>query len=416
MSSKLTIGRKFIILATGMGLGKVIALAAMPLLTRLYDPSHFAELSLYSSIITLLSPLISLRLLLGIPSAKNDNTAYVILKLSMLVSFIFSISLMACIISLHDYIPNYLNPLGFAIYILPASIFLASLIESLSMYATRQHRFRTLAKVSVYRSTSETFFKISLQPIASFGLIYGQLAQQITGFIYLLKTQSADFRKYKNVTHSVKLKDTFYSLLPLVKYRIVAQGLVSLSMTMPIFFTTYFYSKEDLGQLSLAITAIALPVNLLSGGMSRVILAEVSSVNSDNVVNKQSSINRLVAKTFVIGFLPALLLYIWGGDVFAIVFGNSWQQAGEIASVLSIIMLFEICFSPCQQILTALNLHRSYLLLSCIRLVLYTLSLYIGYLAFDTMPKAMYIYAVSGAIFFLYTYVYSMRAMKNHEK
>lgn len=416
MTSKPTIGRKFIILATGMGLGKVIALAAMPLLTRLYEPSHFAELSLYSSIITLLSPLISLRLLLGIPSAKNDDTANVILRLSMLVSLIFSIVLMVFVITLHDYIPEYLNPLGFAIYILPVSILLASLIESLSMYATRQHKFRTLAKVSVYRSTSETFFKISLQPIASFGLIYGQLAQQITGFIYLLKNQYADFGKYKNVNHSIRLKDTFYSLLPLVKYRIVAQALVSLSMTMPIFFTTYFYSKEDLGQLSLAITAIALPVNLLSGGMSRVILAEVSSVSSSNVVEKQSSVNKLVAKTFAIGFLPALLLYIWGGDFFTIVFGMSWRQAGEIASILSIIMLCEICFSPCQQILTALNLHRNYLSLAFIRLVIYTLSLYIGYLSFDTLPKAMYIYAVSGSMFFLYTYVYSMRAMKNHEK
>src|SRR5690606_12731715 len=79
-----------ITLALGSGGARLIGLAAIPLLSRLYSPEDFGLLAVFSSMVLILAPLVSLRYVLALPLPRRDGTALNLLALSMACIFLGS--------------------------------------------------------------------------------------------------------------------------------------------------------------------------------------------------------------------------------------------------------------------------------------------------------------------------------------
>ena len=76
-------------LALGSGLARLIGVASIPILTRLYGPVDFGVLAVFTAIVSLLAPIVTLRYVLAMPLARRDGVAINLVALSLL--------LMACI-------------------------------------------------------------------------------------------------------------------------------------------------------------------------------------------------------------------------------------------------------------------------------------------------------------------------------
>lgn len=51
-------------------------------------------------------------------------------------------------------------------------------------------------------------------------------------------------------------------------------------------------------------------------------------------------------RLFLYAFLPMMPVLLFGADIFAFVFGEGWRAAGEIVSVVSILMFFQTISLP----------------------------------------------------------------------
>ena len=69
-------------LVSGTAGGRLILLAVLPVVTRLYDPEDFALLAVYMALITTLSVAACLRLDIAIPLAETDEQAADLLVMS----------------------------------------------------------------------------------------------------------------------------------------------------------------------------------------------------------------------------------------------------------------------------------------------------------------------------------------------
>src|SRR5690606_38995382 len=67
--------RNMLVLATGGGLGKVIGILTLPVITRIYSPEHMGVLSVFVAFTALLVPVGTLRYSAAIPLPKNDKLA-----------------------------------------------------------------------------------------------------------------------------------------------------------------------------------------------------------------------------------------------------------------------------------------------------------------------------------------------------
>jgi hypothetical protein len=62
-------------LALSSGVGRFVGIAAIPVLTRLYTPEDFGVLAMFSTVVAIFSPLVTLRYVLALPLSRHDGLA-----------------------------------------------------------------------------------------------------------------------------------------------------------------------------------------------------------------------------------------------------------------------------------------------------------------------------------------------------
>src|SRR4051794_2925578 len=87
--------RSVVTLASGTAIAQFLLALAMPVLTRLYTPAQYGALAVYSSILTVLVVVASLRYEAAIPLPEDDRTAGSLLVLTFLL-----LAIMAALVSL----------------------------------------------------------------------------------------------------------------------------------------------------------------------------------------------------------------------------------------------------------------------------------------------------------------------------
>src|SRR5690554_1776955 len=77
--------RGMLTLALGSGIGRLIGIALIPVLTRIYTPDDFGVLAVYTALVAILAPLVTLRYVLALPLPRHDGMALNLLALSTLL-------------------------------------------------------------------------------------------------------------------------------------------------------------------------------------------------------------------------------------------------------------------------------------------------------------------------------------------
>ena len=102
--------RHVLTLLTGTGLAQLIALAAAPLLSRLYTPEDFGVFALYLSVVSLLAILATGRYELAIVLPEDDDDARHLLALALLISLVVSAASLGLVLLFGLPLLNYLAP------------------------------------------------------------------------------------------------------------------------------------------------------------------------------------------------------------------------------------------------------------------------------------------------------------------
>jgi O-antigen/teichoic acid export membrane protein len=179
------------ILSAGTGVSKIIGLATIPILTRIYSPEDFGVLSVFMAAIAIIVPLASMRYVVAVPLPKNDKLAFNLFALCFILVFCVTIvvSFLLWIFSPYFFeITSQKIPLSY-VWLVSLGVFVTSIYELLTYWATRKKSFSILTKTLVYQALIGSFVKIvlgllSFKPV---GLLFGQVAQQGGGIVILLR-------------------------------------------------------------------------------------------------------------------------------------------------------------------------------------------------------------------------------------
>ncbi|KKA44114.1 lipopolysaccharide biosynthesis protein [Salinivibrio sp. KP-1] len=356
-------------LILGSTLSKLIGIAAIPILTRLYSPEEFGVLSLYNSITLLIVPFMTLRYVVAIPLPKKDITSIHILWLCLYLSLGVSVVFFLILFLLKNLGVEYIRPLGNYAYLIPISAFLVSYLEVATYWLSRKESYRLISKFSVIQSIGGGVVKLSLSlvPISAFGLILGQMVQQFFFLPFFFGRRKKTKVMKKNI---IKLLFIFSDF---AKYRLPAHLMLVLSLQMPILAFSAMYDEDIVGQLSLATMLLTLPVTLVSNSVGKVYYSKVSSIGSNKPDEIYELTRRLTINLAKLSFPCTVLVYCFSPYLFTLFLGEDWMAAGKMASVMSVMLLFQFLSSPIlnafnifkkQKIVLALNIVRVSLLVS----------------------------------------------------
>jgi len=397
--------RNIAIVAGGNIAARLIGIVTTPIITRLYSPENYGVYSIFVSIFGIIGPLSTLRYSVTIPIAENEDSADDILKLCFFITSVLSLLLFFIVSLFRDSISRYYDSENLKpfLWLIPVVFFFTGIYEALINRTLRQKQFRIITRTKLNQSISSSVIKIGLGTIkiGPWGLFLGQIAQEAAGigtlFSRLLKARPTIFKSFSwdNIRNVAKR----YKNFPLVQSW--SQLLLALSSQLPVLLLATLYGPKAAGIFGLANSMVNLPMDLIGQSVAQVYYAEISKYGKDNLPRIYSFSLSISKKLLMFGMIPTIFLILFGPQLFLIVFGKEWHEAGRYAQLLSIYSLFRFISSPIMNCLNVLEKQALQLMFNILRVIVLLLAFYISYKLKMTINKTVFLYSIINAILYL---------------
>lgn len=387
------------VLAGGTSFAQLIALLALPILTRLYSPDDFSVLAVYSSFLALISVISCLRFEIAIPMPKEDKDAVALLFLSLVSVVVITLLTTIGVLLFSSQIENATEGklVGY-LWLMPIGVFFSGLYGALQYWATRHKAFSLVAKTRMAQAISGSCTQLGLGffGFAPFGLLAGQLLSVSAGVFglakYLVKTQR-DILKETSLNR-VKLVFKQYDRFP--KYSTWEAFANSGAIQIPIILIAYYAVSAEAGFLMLAMRLLAAPMSLIGGAVAQVYLAEASEKYHEGMLRKFT--HKTIISLFKVG-LPALLFAgVVAPFLIPLIFGDEWQRTGILIAWMAPWFLMQFITSPVSMALHITHSQKVAMVFQFFGLILRAGSVLIAGFYFNEYIAE--IYAISGLVFY----------------
>jgi len=409
-------GKAVLIIAGGTFLAQLINIVVSPIITRIYTPEEYGILTFYTAALALLA-IGSFKYELAIPITKEDKTAINVLALSVLVLCLFVIIIFVSLLFFGDFILGIFNyeVLSDFIYLIPLGVFLLGLYQIFRQWIFRKKDYKSLSKTTINQSVFGNSFKVitGLFGFGPTGLIIGQIIGQSAGLTRLTKPI---FQIEKNILKNITLKNMIwcakrYKDFPIFNTSI--HFLSTLGKQLPIIFIASFFGSHVVGLYGLAYSIVRLPMTLIGSAVGDVFFAEAASLGKENPKKIKQISNKLIKNLALVGIIPVVVLLLFGPQLFSIVFGEAWYEAGVYARIVSIMLFFILIFSPVSRVYEIFEKQKLRLVIDIIRVVLISIVFAFSWFFDFNSYIAILLYSIVISIIHLIIFIFAQKILND---
>ena len=344
--------RDFAALLSGTTIAQAIPILISPILTRLYSPSEFGMLALYLGLVNILAVVATGRYEAAIVLPKSSKDAAGILALCFILTLATVLLVALVLLGFGDTLLELLDAteLGALVYLLPISILLAASMQILNYWMTRKGSFANIATAQVGQSLGSAFLQPSLKLLGyNGGLILGNLGARAVGTAILARSVLKDDKElfFKLEWRHLLLLAKTHSTFPRANLPHALSDIAKNSGS--VMLLASLFGQSVLGLYSLALRVLQVPVGIIGSALSQLLYKELSRRK-----NEQRPLYPYVKRVFLylltIALPSFLLLYLFLPDLFGLVFGKEWREAGEYGRLLIPYLLLNFLLSPLSQL------------------------------------------------------------------
>lgn len=335
-----------------MGSSALVMLFPMisaPIVARLYAPEDFGIYAVFFSLATILSAISSLELrnVALLELERVDGAHGALLAISVVT--LFSLGLFAVVLLL----PNAWLRLALGANIvpyliwLPISIFFMGTSQVLYAWAIREKEYNILARNKLVLGLVTMLFQIGIGLMDSgpIGFIVANLLGLLlaTFLLMLLFIQTLRLLKPRFGIRSAVAQ--FRRHYRLTVWTMPGALMNSLSQFLPDLLINRFFGVALLGQYSLAVRMINLPIAFMATSIQD-FFRQQASEEFNNCGHCTTSFWRFFALTSagaVLFILPIILLVPY---VFPVIFGSQWTEAGTLVQAVVFLTIVRFISSP----------------------------------------------------------------------
>ena len=353
---------------------QAINLISSPIITRIYSPEQFGIFSLYTSVIGPLSILCTMRLEVAMVISSNQK------EMSQLKTFIYRLSLFLTVLGLFLVFGLLFVFPGFYrswFFLVPLGLFFHVALQSESAHKNFLKNYNKIASARILQAGVMAIFAILMGQFFTqqHSLINASIIALVAAWLsikypFKLRTFLPTFAKEDSINLK-KYSKYFYFTMP--------QSLLdTVSQQIPIFILGSYAIKEMTGYYGLALKVLILPASIFGASVAQIFLKRFSEL----WINKDSQLKIQLLKTWgvlaLVGIVPFGLLYLFGSDLFMMVFGDEWKMAGELASLLSPMLYVNFICGPSSTAILVQNDHKKGLIFGVNALVTRAAALFYG--------------------------------------
>lgn len=370
-------------LMSGTVLAQALGILVMPIVTRLFAPEAFGIVAIFSSMTGIVGVVVCLRYEQAIMLPQSNEEAANILGVSLL-SVIIMTSLFALIVWLGSekiisllHAPQLKNYL----WLVPVTIFFQGLFLALNYWNSRTKHFGRLSVAQIISSltTQATKLAAGFAGFVSGGVLIG--TSVLGSIVATVMLGSQIWRDDKRVfLDHVQWKAIGRGYIRYKKFPIIDLwgGLMNnISWQLPVLMLSSFFSTALVGYYALALAVLMGPLGIISRAVSQVFYQK--ACEEKNIKgNNGELVENLMDKLMFIGILPTIVLATVGTELFTVVFGERWVEAGRYTQILAPWIFFWFIASPLSAVFAVYERQGSALYVHSIIFITRVISLYIG--------------------------------------
>jgi O-antigen/teichoic acid export membrane protein len=341
---------------TGTAFAQLLFIVFSPVLTRLFTPVEFGIYAVFMNILSPLSIISTGRYEQAIVLPEKDEDAVNIFTLGVLFSAFFSLILVIILAIFNEGICDLINAdyLGKLLFLIPLSLFFLSFSQGSTYWFIRKKKFR---KSSLNKICQSSLNIASIIPMGYLkigkGLVFGDTIGKFGLAVVSLVQSVNSGLNYRFITRE-RLRNNLreYSRFPI--YNALPSLLVSLSLSLPIFFINSFYSGDNTGLVNQTRIALFVPLSLISAALSQVMLQRFSE-KKQRGEPVMGDFFRVLRNTSILAVLLIIVIQLGGKELFRIIFGNQWEMSGSFSKILVFSYAIQFIVSPLSVVFIAFN-------------------------------------------------------------
>lgn len=354
---------RIMLLAGGTATAQLIAICALPIVTRLYTPEQVGSVSLFLSFSAFWIIALSWRYEVALLVAKSDDESHVICRLA--IGLVFLMSLIGVFLL---WLLIKFNLLGFKFLPIWAPIIAAPIFIGQGVYmiyrswVMRAGLINEITNTTIYRSGASALAKIGFGALGwgGAGLFAAELVAACVSVLKLYSVTTIHYfsSKPKNIdSKTLFLTGKQYCKFPLLETP--SAWLDASAMLLPIPLIATLYGAEAAGWFGLARTVVTIPISQIGGAVADIFQIElVKAVLNHDMPRIRKIFYATIKKMALLGILPLIASVIILPWLMPIIFGSAWGQAGIAAAAIAPWFYAALIISPISRIFSVLQVQE----------------------------------------------------------
>ena len=186
----------------------------------------------------------------------------------------------------------------------------------------------------------------------------------------------------------------------------------TISLNLPFVLFPYFYSLEIAGLYGMAIRVLEQPIRLIATSTQSVYYQKASQmfVNKNDIFDLYINTTKGLLKIFII---PSIIVFIFGPQIFTLLFGEQWFESGVIARILIVWLIFGFIKTPTVMTFSILSLQKVQMYGEFLLLLLRIIAIALGYYLFDSYFWSIIFFIIPSIVIDIFFIVYIYNYLKN---
>ena len=404
-------------LVGGTVIAQIIGVITVPIISRFFGPEAYGTAALFTSITGVIAVISCWRYELAIVIPEKDEEAASVFFVSLFAAITTTTLTILLTAFYAEPIFKLLKSENLLPYkwLIPIFVLFHGVYTTFNYWNSRSKRFSRVALAGVLNSTTTRIINIitGLLGKASGGAMIGantagQAVATTTIGLQIVK-QDCNFLKV-----NFKIADIVEALKKYKKFPLLGIWcgfLNTFSSQLPPLLLTYFFNSMIVGFFAFGHRLLTLPMTLIGASLAQVFFQRSTEAKYNNQLGSLTS--KIFTQLFCLGLFPFMLLMIIAPELFSVVFGERWHEAGIYSQILAPWVFCNFICSPITSIADSLNKQEVAVYFNILLVITRFLSLYIGGTRNDIF-LALSIYSASGVIVYL-LWSYVMLKLANSE-
>lgn len=346
-------GRQVTLLAGGTTLGRSVVILAAPLLTRLYSPSDFGLLVVYTALLGILGSIVCLRYEVAIPLPVSDRSAANLLVLCLLVALVMTLAIGLPVLLAPAWLAGLLGVPALAphLWLVPVGLLGTGVYQAFSYWSIRKQDVRRLASTRIVQGVGQVVVQIGwgLGIGGPFGLLLGGAFSQMAGSGSLA---AAAWRGDRAVIPAIRRRGLGRALRRYRRFPLLATWsalLNAMTRQLPAILLAVLFGAGVAGLYALAQRIVRTPMQLIGGAVAQVYMGQAARQARQDPTVLRRLVGRVTVRMLLLGSLPIGAVALGGPWLFRLLFGPAWADTGRYVQLLAPAFLAQFAIAPMLQ-------------------------------------------------------------------